>query len=165
MLTHSVLLRDEHLHLPANPVGFGCTQGSTDLSRSGGFKPCRKWYPIQQGWSNGLFSSAGKNGQNSWVTRVVSSLSEPSTNQNLLEIDRMVKIRQRKIDKMKIILLSPSNCFTQPLSACLTKVRKTFEPKQKDVLMFCSASVQNSALSLVNQNNDVLVIKVIIFWT
>lgn len=147
MLTRSMLLRDEQLYLLPNPMGFGCTQDPTDLSTSGGFKPCRKCYPIQQNWSNSLSALLGRRAK---TCGVISSLSEPSTHQDLLEINHMVKIRQSKIDKMKIILLSPSICVIQPLSACLSEVRKIFEPKQKNVLKLCWASVQNSVLSLVD---------------
>jgi len=45
-----------------------------------------------------MVSSAGRNGQKSWVTRAVSSVSESKINQNLLEMIHMVKIRQKKTD-------------------------------------------------------------------
>lgn len=52
VLIGSVLLTDEHLHLPPKPEGFGSAQDGKDLSRSGGFKPHGTKYPIQQGCSN-----------------------------------------------------------------------------------------------------------------
>lgn len=45
VFTGSVLLIEEHLHLPPNSGGFESAQDGRDPSRSGGFKPHGKKSP------------------------------------------------------------------------------------------------------------------------